>query len=154
MLSTAGSKFCIKNKHKKLVWSFLECGLCFGFDLCITRFKIYRILESAHTKKNQSGLICWYSVGSLVPIEHHLNTIYCLSVVADHVLLLITTVDLFSDYCLQYIAPCRWTQITSNWFLEHDKVHCTWIGFKVTSSQSSITYFAPMRCSKSTKLSC
>ncbi len=51
----------------------------------------------------------------LVPIEHHLNTVAYLSIVAYRVHPFMTTV-----YFQQDNAPCHKTQIISDWFLEHD----------------------------------
>ncbi len=64
------------------------------------------------------GIFTWHTLGSLVPIEHRLNTTDYLSIVADHVHPFMTTV---SDGCFQQDnAPCHKAQIISDWFLEHD----------------------------------
>ncbi len=68
-----------------------------------------------------SGIFSWHTLGPSVPIEHRLNTTACLSIVADHVHLFMTTVYPSSDgYFLQDNAPCHKAQIISDWFLEHD----------------------------------
>ncbi len=61
------------------------------------------------------GIYSWHTLGPLVPIEHYLNTVAYLSVVADHVHPFMITV-----YFQQYNAPCHKAQIISDWFLEHD----------------------------------
>ncbi len=38
------------------------------------------------------GIFSWHTLGTLVPIEHSLNTTVYLSIVADHVHLFMTTV--------------------------------------------------------------
>ncbi len=69
------------------------------------------------------GIFSWHTVGPLVPIEHHLKataTAY-LSIVADHVHPLMTTVYPSSDgYFQQDNAPCHKAQTISDWFLEHN----------------------------------
>ncbi len=67
------------------------------------------------------GIFSWHTFGSLVPIEHRLNTTAYLSIVADHVHPFMTTVYPSSDgYFQQHNAPCHKAQIISDWFLEHD----------------------------------
>ncbi len=67
------------------------------------------------------GIFSWHTLGTLVPIEHSLNTTAYLSIVADHVHPFMTTVYPSSDgYFQQDIAPCHKAQIISDWFLEHD----------------------------------
>ncbi len=44
-----------------------------------------------------SGIFSWHTLGSLVPIEHCLNTTAYLSIVADHVHPFMTTVYPSSD---------------------------------------------------------
>ncbi len=67
------------------------------------------------------GIFSWHTLGSLVPIEHHLNPTAYLSIVADHVHLFMTTVYPSSGgYFQQDNAPCHKAQIISDWFLEHD----------------------------------
>ncbi len=70
---------------------------------------------------NSVGNIFLAHFGSLVPIEHCLNTTAYLSIVADHVHPFMTTVYLSSDGCFQLDnAPYHKAQIISDWFLEHD----------------------------------
>ncbi len=65
--------------------------------------------------------ISWHTLGSLIPIEHCLNTTVYLSIVDDHVHPFMTTVYPSSDgYFQQDNAPCHKAQIISDWFLEHD----------------------------------
>ncbi len=60
-------------------------------------------------------------MGPLVTIEHRLNVIAYLSIVADHVHPFMTTVCPSSGgYFQQDNAPCHKAQIISDWFLEHD----------------------------------
>ncbi len=67
------------------------------------------------------GIFSWHTFGSLVPIEHHLNTTAYLSIVADHVHPFMSTVYPSSDgYFQQDNAPFYKAQIISDWFLEHD----------------------------------
>ncbi len=67
------------------------------------------------------GIISWYTLGPLVPIEHGLNTTAYQSIVADHVHPFMTTVYPSSDgYFQQDNVPCHKAQIISDWFLEHD----------------------------------
>ncbi len=66
------------------------------------------------------GIFSWHTLGSLVPIEHRLNTTAFLSIVADHVHPFMTTVYPSPDgYFQQDNAPCHKAQIISKWFLEH-----------------------------------
>jgi len=68
------------------------------------------------------GIFSWHTLGPLVPIEHNLNATAYLSIVADHVHPLMTTVHPSSDdYFQQDNAPCHQAQIISEGFLEHDK---------------------------------
>ncbi len=61
------------------------------------------------------GIFSWHTLGPLVPIEHFLNATACLSIVADHVHLSMTTVYPSSDrYFQQDNAPCRKAQIISD----------------------------------------
>ncbi len=66
------------------------------------------------------GIFSWHTLGSLVPIEHRLNTTVYLSIVADHVHPFMTTVYHLLMYFQQDNAPCHKAQIISDWFLEHD----------------------------------
>ncbi len=67
------------------------------------------------------GIFSWYTLGPLVPIEHHLNATAYLSIVADHDHPFRTTVYPSSDdYFQQDNAPCHKAQIIPDWFLEHD----------------------------------
>ncbi len=66
------------------------------------------------------GIFSWHTLGSLVPIEHCLNTTVYLSIVADHVHPFMTTVYHLLMYFQQDNAPCHKAQIISDWFLEHD----------------------------------
>ncbi len=68
------------------------------------------------------GIFSWHTLGPLVPIGRNLNTTTaCLSIVADHVHPVMTTVYPSSDgYFQQYNAPCHKAQIISDWFLEYD----------------------------------
>ncbi len=57
----------------------------------------------------------------LVLVEHRLNATAYLSIVADNVHPLMTTVYPSSDgYFQQDNSPCHKAQIISDWFLEHD----------------------------------
>ncbi len=66
------------------------------------------------------GIFSWHTLGSLVPIEHRLNTTVYLSIVPDHVHPFMTTVYHLLMYFQQDNAPCHKAQIISDWFLEHD----------------------------------
>ncbi len=67
------------------------------------------------------GIFSWHTLGPLVQIEHHLNTTVFLSIVADHVHPIMTTVYSSSDeYFQQDNASRHKAQIISDWFLEHD----------------------------------
>ncbi len=67
------------------------------------------------------GIFSWHTLGPLVPIEHRLNAIADLSIVAGYVHPFITTVYTSSDgYFQQDNAPRHKAQIISDWFLEHD----------------------------------
>ncbi len=67
------------------------------------------------------GIFSWHTLGPLVPIEHRLYSTAYLSIVADHVHPIITTVYPSSDgYFQQDNAPCHKAQIISDRFLEHD----------------------------------
>ncbi len=64
-------------------------------------------------------IFSWYTLGLLVPIEHHLNETVYQSIVADHPFM--TTVYPSSDgYFQQDNALCFKAQIILDWFLEHD----------------------------------
>ncbi len=66
-------------------------------------------------------LFSWHTLGSLVPIGHHLSATAYLSIIADHVHPFMTTVYPSSDgYFQPDNAPCHKAQIISDWFLEHD----------------------------------
>ncbi len=66
------------------------------------------------------GVMCgeifsWHTLGPLVPIEHRLNVIAYLSIVADHVHPFMTTVCPSSGgYFQQDNAPCHKAQIISD----------------------------------------
>ncbi len=61
------------------------------------------------------GKFSWHTLGTLVPIEHSLNTSAYLSIVADHVHPFMTTVHPSSDdYFQQDNAPCHKAQIISD----------------------------------------
>ncbi len=65
-------------------------------------------------------IFSWHTLGTLVPIEHHLNATAYLSIVADHVHPFMTTVyPSFDGYFQQDNAPGHKAQIISDWFLEH-----------------------------------
>ncbi len=65
------------------------------------------------------GIFSWHTLGPLVPIEHRLDVIAYLSIVADHVHPSMTTVFPSSeDYFQQDNAPFHKDQIISDWFLE------------------------------------
>ncbi len=67
------------------------------------------------------AIFSWWTSGHLVPIEHLLNTIVYLSIVADHIHPFMTTVNpSFDGYFQQDNAPCHKAQIISDWFLKHD----------------------------------
>jgi len=66
------------------------------------------------------GIFSWHSLGPLVPIEHCLNATACLSIVSDHVHLVMSTMYPFSDGYLEQDNACHKAWIISNWFLEHD----------------------------------
>ncbi len=67
------------------------------------------------------GIISWYTLGPLVPIEYRLNATAYLSIVADYVHPFMTTVYTSSDgYFQQDNAQYHKAQIISVWFLEHD----------------------------------
>ncbi len=58
------------------------------------------------------GIFSWHAFGPLVPIEHRLNATAYLSIVADHVHLLMTTVYPSSDGYFQHDnTPCHKAQI-------------------------------------------
>jgi len=59
-------------------------------------------------------MFSWHTLDPLVPIGHCLNVTAYLSIVSDHVHPFMATMYPTSDGYFQ--------QITSNWFLEHDKV--------------------------------
>ncbi len=66
------------------------------------------------------GIFSWHTLGTLVPIEHHLNTTVYLSIVSDRVHPFMTTVYHLLMYFQKDNAPCHKAQIISDWFLEHD----------------------------------
>ncbi len=67
------------------------------------------------------GIISWYTLSPLVPIEYRLNGTAYPSIVADHVHPFMTTVYPSSDgYFQQDNVPCHKAQIISDWVLEHD----------------------------------
>ncbi len=81
-------------------------------------------------------MFSWHTLGPLVPIGHCLNAMAYLSIVSDHVHPFMATMYPSSDgYFQQDNAPCHKAQIISNWFLEHDRVHCTKMPPTVTRSQ-------------------
>ncbi len=63
-------------------------------------------------------IFSWYTLGLLVPIEHHLNETVYQSIVADHPFRYYSTSS--DGYFQQDNAPCHKAQIISDWFLEHD----------------------------------
>ncbi len=66
------------------------------------------------------GILLWHTLGTLVPIDHRLNTTVYLSIVSEHVHPFMTTVHHLLMYFQQDNAPCHKDQIISDWFLEHD----------------------------------
>ncbi len=67
------------------------------------------------------GIFSWHTLGPLVPIEHQLNATAYLSIVANHVHPLTTTVYPSSTgYFQQDNTQCYKAKIISDWFLEHD----------------------------------
>jgi len=53
------------------------------------------------------GIFSWHSLGPLVPIEHCLNATACLSIVSDHVHLVMSTMYPFSDGYLEQDNACH-----------------------------------------------
>ncbi len=85
------------------------------------------------------GIFSWHTWGSLIPIEHRLNATACLSIAADHVHPFMSTVYPSSDgYFQQDNAPCHKAQITSDWFLEHDKSAETAWCYHVNMDQKTV----------------
>ncbi len=67
------------------------------------------------------GIFSWHTLCPLVPIEHRLNTTAYLSIVADHVHPVLTTVyPSFDGYFQLDNALRHKAQIISDWVLEHD----------------------------------
>ncbi len=61
------------------------------------------------------GIFSWYTLGTLVPIEHLLNATAYRSIVTDHVYPYMTTLYPFPDgYFQQDNAPCHIAQIISD----------------------------------------
>ncbi len=88
------------------------------------------------------GIFSWHTLGPLVPIEHRLNTMAYLSIVADHVHPFMTTVYPSSDdYFQRDKAPCHKAQIISDWFLEHDNEFTLlkWPPHSCATCQSMVT---------------
>ncbi len=67
------------------------------------------------------GIFSWHTLGSLVPMEHRLNTTAYLSIVADHVHPFMTTVyHLLMATSSRIMHHVTNLESSQDWFLEHD----------------------------------
>ena len=66
-------------------------------------------------------MFSWHILGPLIPVNHCLNSIDYLSIVANHVHPFMATMYSSSNGYFQHDnSPCHNAKVISNWFHEHD----------------------------------